>query len=80
MISHTAWAVTAVAAVAAAAACPAMAAVTVARAAAVMPRAPGSGRRRSPYSWMRPITLVRARSLTWASAGRCTIAQNTSVP
>jgi hypothetical protein len=44
------------------------------------PMTPGSGIRRSPYSCTRPITLVSAPSLTWASAGRCTIAQNTSVP
>ena len=36
--------------------------------------------RRSPKRWTLPIAATMVRSSTAAMAGRCTVAQNTSVP
>src|SRR6202035_2484445 len=73
---------TAVAAAAVAVHGPLSAASAPLTAAAMIPRAPGTGIRRSPYRCIfpttaTPITATRARSSTRARAGRCTTAQKT---
>jgi len=63
-----------------AARCPAQAITAVSSMAATSPATPGTRSLRSPKSCTRPLMDTRVRSSTRASAGRRTIAENTSVP